>query len=70
LLVYASPVGWPKWLLAMSGLVMPGLAFTDRLLPKLGNDFNVSYPLIISASLHAVAAIYMFYSAHRMLRSR
>jgi hypothetical protein len=70
LLVYASPDGWPKWLLAMSGLVMPGLAFTDRLLPKLGNDFNVSYPLIISASLHAVAAICMFYSAHRMLRSR
>jgi hypothetical protein len=70
LLVSASPFGWPKWLFAMSGLVMPGFAFIDRILPKLGSHANVSSALMISASLHTAAAIYMFYSARRMLRSR
>ncbi len=70
LLVSASPGGWPKWLLAMSGLVMPGFTFTDRVASKLNGHLNVSSALVLSASLHTVAAIYMFYSARRMLRSR
>jgi hypothetical protein len=70
LLVSASPSGWPKWLSAMSGLVMPGFAFNDRIMPKLSSGSNASSALILSASLHTAAAIYMFYSARRMLRSR
>jgi hypothetical protein len=70
LLVSASPGGWPKWLLAMSGLVMPGFAFIDRVASKFSGHLNVSSALVLSASLHTVAAIYMFYSARRMLRSR
>jgi hypothetical protein len=70
LLVFASPDGWLTWLTAMSGLVMPGLASRNLIRPELGNHSNVSSVLIISASLHAVAAVYMFYSARRMLRSR